>query len=180
MLNRHRRRTGVDLKRLLAGRVDAPDGLNIEEIERFCSGEAKRLPRAHFEYLINAWSKLPKAGRQSRVRRERIDLTPDLRAELRGHWLRVGLSVPAFFGSLDNPPPDLTAGKLWRWIDDRHPRRVRKDDLEFVPRRMAETAGRHGAPEADSFHSVGQRGSRTLSELAAIEERRAGSSRRSY
>jgi len=132
MLHRHHRRTGVGLTRLLAGRVDAPDGLNIEEIERFCSGEAKRLPRTHFEYLLDAWSKLPNAPRQSRVRRDRIDLTPDLRAELRCHWLRVGLSIPAFFRSLDNPPPDLTAVKIWRWIDGRRPRRVRKGDLEFV------------------------------------------------
>jgi hypothetical protein len=145
MLHRHQRRTGVDLKRLLAGRDDAPACLNIEEIERFCSGEAKRLPRDHFEYLIDAWSNLPNARRRSRVRCERIDLTPALRAELRGHWLRVGLSIPAFFRSLDNPPPDLSAGNMRRWIDGRHPRRVWKDHVEFVLaawRKLPDSTGR--------------------------------------
>jgi hypothetical protein len=138
-LHRHRKRTGIGLADLLAGRDDAPAGFEFERMERLYRTGTGDIEREHLNYVIALWSALPDRYHQvvtGRAReaasRESVDLTPEIQAELRGHWLRVGLSVEAFFRRLENPPSRLKSSTILRWLSDYAPRRVRTDHLESV------------------------------------------------
>jgi hypothetical protein len=140
VLHGHRRRTGVGLDKLLAARDDAPEAFDAEEMERFYRGEAGKMRRDHLDYVIGLWRALPDRhrgaatgrARETPKKKEKVDLTPEIRAELRGHWMRVGLSVDAFFKRLANPPSRLSRRMIQRLVGEDAPRRVRKDHLEFV------------------------------------------------
>ena len=136
-----RRRTGVRLADLLAGpHDDAPEGLDLAEIERFYRGETSGIRGDHLDYVTRLWRALPDrhrgvvtgAAREASKKKEKTDLTPEIRTELLGHWMRVGLSVEAFFERLKNPPSRLSRRMIERWIGYDFPRRVRKDHLELV------------------------------------------------
>lgn len=137
-LHRHRRRTGVRLDRLLAGRSDAPEGFDLRALECFYRGAVDAVPEAHLSYVIRLWAELPDrprgaAGRAAAQQRKRkVEFTPETRDELRAHWRRVGLSVEAFFCRLVNPPPGLSVRMIYRWMSDDAPQRVRQDHIEFV------------------------------------------------
>lgn len=137
-MHRHRKRTGVSIDGLLAGRSDAPDGFDIRVLESFYRGAVDEFPDTHLAYVIRLWAELPDrprgaAGRAAAQQRKRkVDLTPETRAELRAHWRRVGLSVEAFFCRLVNPPSGLSVSMVYRWMSDDAPKRVRQDHIVFV------------------------------------------------
>ena len=141
----------MSLARLLAGRSDAPAGFNFEELELFYRGATEDAAPAHLEYVIRLWTALPdrqnraQAKAAARMRKSKTDLTPGIRDELRGHWLRVGLPVSAFLDKLTNPPDGLSAWRIYRWMSENAPKRVRKDHIEFVLaawRELPDDAGR--------------------------------------
>jgi hypothetical protein len=85
--------------------------------------------------VLAAWERLPDRCRKPKTDPDQalseIALTPEIRAQLRGHWMRVGLPVVAFFRGLADPS-GLSAAMILRWMGDAAPRNVRKDHLEFV------------------------------------------------
>ena len=112
----------------------------MPEIERFYRGEIDAIRDDHLAYVLGLWRALPDrervaAGkaREAAKKKEKIELTLEIRAQLCGHWMRVGLSVDAFFARQTNPPSRLSRRMILRWISsDDAPRRVRRDHLEFV------------------------------------------------
>jgi len=136
-LHRHRKRTGVCLSDLLAGRDDAPQGFNSQQIERFYRGTSSSALVAHLEYVIALWAALPdrskgRPKRPPRVRHEKVELTAELRNELLGHWRRTGLPIENVFRRFANPPEGLSARVLYRWLKPKPPLSVRKDHVEFA------------------------------------------------
>jgi hypothetical protein len=138
LLHGERRRTGVALAALVAGRRDMPEGFDGDRMRLFYRGLADTIDRRQFDYVIALWRALP--DRQLRAKslgmkgahRQKVDLSPEIRAEIREHWLRVGLSAQAFFKLLEQPPPGLTSRIIARWISEDAPGRARPDHLEFV------------------------------------------------
>jgi hypothetical protein len=165
VLHSERRRTGVGLDKLLAGRDDAPEGFDMAEMERFYRGEVDAIRDHHLAYVLGLWRTLPDRqsvapsvkAREAAKKKEKVELTPEIRAELLGHWMRVGLSVDAFFSELTNPPPRLSRRMILRWISDDAPRRVRKDHLEFVSGGWKKLPDHLGRPRSIHFVPFGNR-----------------------
>lgn len=137
VLHGHSKRTGVDLSQLLAICAESlPEGFNAEEIDRFYHGQSIKVQVERLDYVIGLWRALPSRGRLLRAtgttsRREKVLLTSEIRNELQGHWLRVGLSIEAIFGRMD-APRGLNPRIIRYWLGNNPPRQVKKTHLETV------------------------------------------------
>ncbi len=142
----HRRRSGIALRDLLTGRTDLPDGMVVADVERFYRGEPALLCATDAEFITALWARRPERPlpRKPKSKVEKVVFSDALRLELRGHFLRVGLSVEAFFKCIETPPTRLSARILYRWLSDEPPGHVRKDHLEAVLTAWRRLPAAHG------------------------------------
>lgn len=117
-----RARTGVGVKRLLNGRNDVPDGLNVHRAANFYKGQIREMPREHLEYILSLWGSLPT--------RAMVKLTPAIVARLRDHMERTGKGRHAILRGARDKPDGLNSGVIRGWLDGIGA--ARKDHLDYV------------------------------------------------
>lgn len=140
------KRTGMTAIALLKGADDLPDGVTASVVNRWLGGLAKPRRQSDLDYVLNKLRALPTvpesprghaAGRPGRRHprpgEEWIEVTPDMRAELRAEFERTGLRFDTVLNGASNIPEGLTARVVRGWLYD-HAKTTRTAHWEFVMR----------------------------------------------
>lgn len=129
-LRDEQKRTGISLRALFKDRRDIPEGLLPSHVSRWASGIIREAPSEHVEYVFRLWEAvpddggrvdddgniLPRAGRRHpKSGEEWIDVTDDMRDQLRDAMKRNGLTSRAL-ASKENAPPELTVRMINAWL----------------------------------------------------------------
>jgi hypothetical protein len=138
----HWLRTGPPVGHFLKRLANPPTGLTAGMIRRWISHKPPaRVQKAHIEWILETWRGLPNHALSPPPRAElrsnlptepTIAVTPEIHAELRHHWLRIGLRFHVLFAQMEDPPHGLTVNVLRGLLGTSPPRRARTAHLDFI------------------------------------------------
>jgi len=120
------KQSGLGPSAMLRGANNRPQGLTSVAVRSWMSGLAKSALKAHLEFVLSYWPDVDPI----------IPLTNTIRAELRKHRVRTGVSADALMRGDQNAPKGLSSATIYRWING-DIRRVRSVHLEYVRSKWA-------------------------------------------
>ena len=122
------KRTGMTAIALLQDADDLPDGLDVRAVNRWIAGLAQPDRQSHLDYVFDKLRALPDAPtgsrghvagrpgrRHPRPGEEWIEVTPEMRAQLRSEIVRTTLSFDAI-AEVDGKPEGLTPRIVRGWM----------------------------------------------------------------
>lgn len=134
-LRSEKTRTGVGEHRLLKGRSDIPEGLRYAHITAWLhEKKTKRMPRAHYDYVMALWFSLPDKTETKTTKTargpKRVAITSEILARLENFRQQNLLPGKVLKGECDFPA-GLSAPMISSWLN-RTVDKAREDHLEFV------------------------------------------------
>ena len=107
----HRARTGIGPHKLLKNtRHQRPPGLRANIVSNWIEGKNKTLRQSHLDYILKLWSALPDGA-------DRIEITPQIKAELNQYRQITGVGSHAITTVYDDCPKGLSSGIIQYWLD---------------------------------------------------------------